>query len=202
MAEKVLGFVDEHRLGIVDTPGWSLLGLANSEQVKQEILRSARLTSYGLRTYLLIIPVDSFKKKDRRAVEEHVDLLGDSTWHHTIVVFTWGDLLRGKSIEKHIEQMGEPLQWVLRKCNNRYHVISNKTACDCSQVSHLLQLSHTLQTSIYPTAHVIPRHILNIPDGVRSHWRGRDRPTDASYSIEMINNERWRHMNMQDLYQH
>ncbi|XP_016308397.1 GTPase IMAP family member 4-like isoform X1 [Sinocyclocheilus anshuiensis] len=135
------GWVDGVRLAVVDTPGWSLFGLADARLVKQEILHSVMLAPPGqYLIFLLVIPVDSFSKRDGRAMEKYLGILGDMVWSHTLVLFTWGDELRGSTIEKHIQENGEPLQEILRKCGHRYHVVNNKCPEDFNQVTELLNI--------------------------------------------------------------
>lgn len=140
-AVKKHGWVDGTRVVVVDTPGWSMLGLANAEQVRQELLRSEMLTSVGFRAFLLVIPVDVFSKRDCQAVLEYLSILGYEIWKHTMVLFTWGDELRGKSIEKHIKKSGKYLQKILEMCHFRYHVFDNYATDSYYQVS---QLIHTV----------------------------------------------------------
>lgn len=141
------GWVEGVRLGIIDTPGWSLFGLADAKLVTQEILRSVMLSPPGFQMFLLVIPVDSFSKRDRHALEEYLSVLGDVVWSHTLVLFTWGDELRGRTIEKHIEKKGEKLQGILRKCGYRYHVVNNKCLLDNTQVIQLINIIKQMYTS-------------------------------------------------------
>lgn len=134
------GWVDGVRLAVVDTPGWSLFGLADAKQVKREILRSVMLAPPGYQIFLLVIPVDSFSKRDGHAMEKYLGVLGDMVWSNSLVLFTWGDELRGRNIETHIEKNGEPLQGILRKCGHRYHVVNNKCPEDYTQVTELLKI--------------------------------------------------------------
>ncbi|KAA0701945.1 hypothetical protein E1301_Tti017723 [Triplophysa tibetana] len=76
------GWVEGVRLAVVDTPGWSLFGLADATQVKQEILHSVMLCPPGLQMFLLVIPVDSFSKRDRHALEEYSVLEVNFTLQH------------------------------------------------------------------------------------------------------------------------
>ncbi|XP_048018019.1 GTPase IMAP family member 4 isoform X2 [Megalobrama amblycephala] len=133
-------WVDGMRLAVVDTPGWSLFGLADAKQVEREILRSVMLAPPGYQIFLLVIPVDSFSKRDGHAMEKYLGVLGDMVWSNSLVLFTWGDELRGRNIETHIEKKGEPLQRILRKCGHRYHVVNNKCPEDYTQITELLKI--------------------------------------------------------------
>ncbi|XP_043115347.1 GTPase IMAP family member 4 [Puntigrus tetrazona] len=134
------GWVEGSRLAVLDTPGWSLFGLADAGSVKREILRSVMLAPPGCLVFLLVIPVDSFSKRDGRAVEKYLGVLGGMVWTRTLVLFTWGDELKGGAIEKHIQKEGEPLREILRKCGHRYHVVNNKCLEDFNQVTELLNI--------------------------------------------------------------
>lgn len=130
---------------VVDTPGWSLFGLADPEQVRAEIRRSTSLCPTESKvSFLLAVPVDSFGERDRRAVEAHLGVFGGDVWGSTVVLFTYGEELRGGTVEKHIERKGEPLQWVLDRCGQRYHVVDTTTG-DETQVNQLLELVEQLQ---------------------------------------------------------
>uniref|UniRef100_A0A673MK88 AIG1-type G domain-containing protein n=1 Tax=Sinocyclocheilus rhinocerous TaxID=307959 RepID=A0A673MK88_9TELE len=80
-----------------------------------------------------------FKETERKAVQGHLDLLGERVWSHTIVLFTHGDSLLDTSIEQHIESEGQDLQWLLDKCGNRYHVLNNQNRSDHTQIKELLE---------------------------------------------------------------
>ncbi|MCI4385795.1 hypothetical protein PGIGA_G00054870, partial [Pangasianodon gigas] len=132
------GWINGVRLTVVDTPGWSSFGLANATLVRQEILCSVRLCLPRPQAFLLVIPVDAFSNRDCKAVEEHMSLLG-YMWNRTVVLFTWADELRGKSIEEHVKKRGKHLQKILEKSGYRYHVLNNETR-DEHQVRQLLEI--------------------------------------------------------------
>ncbi|XP_076832104.1 GTPase IMAP family member 9-like [Brachyhypopomus gauderio] len=136
---KKHGWVDGVRLVVVDTPGWSVFGLASTRRVRRELQRSTLLCWCGHRAFLLVIPTDDFSNRDQQAVEEYMSVLGHDVWKRTMVLFTWADVLRGRSIEEHIQKSGDALHKVLDKCGYRYHVFSNKRP-NYSQVSELVQL--------------------------------------------------------------
>ncbi|XP_063049101.1 GTPase IMAP family member 8-like [Engraulis encrasicolus] len=125
---------------VVEAPGWwinpTIEGTA--ERDKREIVLSVSLCPPGPHALLLVIRVSgAFTETFRRAVQEHMELLGERVWSHTILLFTRGDCLGDTSIEQHIESGGEALQWVVEKCGNRYHVVDNKKS-DGGQVTELL----------------------------------------------------------------
>ncbi|XP_040901512.1 GTPase IMAP family member 8-like [Toxotes jaculatrix] len=138
------GDVSRWSVTVVDTPGWSLFGLANPEQVQREISQSPSLCPERSKvTFLLAVPVDSFSKEDRKAVERYLSVLGNNVWLNTVVLFTYGEELRGKTIEKHIEEKGQSLQWVLDRCGHRHHVFHIKTG-DKTEVTQLLEMVEQL----------------------------------------------------------
>ena len=126
---------------VVEAPGWfETFPVVNTpERDKQEIVLSVSLCPPGPHAVLLVIKViKSFTETHRRAVQEHLELLGERVWSHTIVLFTYGDWLGNTTIEQHIEREGKALQWVVEKCGNRYHVVENKKS-DGGQVTELLE---------------------------------------------------------------
>lgn len=136
------GEVEGRTLVVVDAPGWSSsLSLTEIPEVdKQRFKLNPSKCSPGPHVILLVIPIDTaFSLDKRRTLEEHMKLLGERVWRYTMVLFTCGDYLGEKSIEQHIESEGQPLQWLINKCHNRYHVFNNKDRTNPSQVLLLLE---------------------------------------------------------------
>ncbi|KAM4612393.1 uncharacterized protein ACJ7VT_012933 [Polymixia lowei] len=110
---------------VVDTPGWER-GVAGPtpERVKREMVGSVSQCSPGPHAVLLTLRVDTLVEVD--PVREHLEVLGEGVWRHTVLLFTHGDQLReGVGIDQYIQSGGRDLQWLLEKCRGRYHVISN-----------------------------------------------------------------------------
>ncbi|KAL7834353.1 hypothetical protein SRHO_G00286000 [Serrasalmus rhombeus] len=127
---------------VVEAPGWwrNVRVEDSDEQIKQEIVLSVSLCPPGPHCLLLVIRVDSkLKTKQRKALEGHLELLADTVWNHTIVLFACGDRLGDTPIEQHIESEGNALQCLVEKCGNRYHVLNNKNKSDKTQVTELLE---------------------------------------------------------------
>ncbi|MBN3301697.1 GIMA8 GTPase, partial [Amia calva] len=138
-SEKSQGDVAGRQVTVVDTPGWwrSHSVQESPECVKQEIVRSVSLCPPGPHALLLLIPVVSLGLINRRSAQEHLELLSERVWRHTIVLFTWGDRLGDTTIEQHIERH-KGLQRLVEKCGNRYHVLNNRDRSDGTQVTELL----------------------------------------------------------------
>lgn len=134
--------VENRNLVVVDTPGWKYSTSLSeiSERDKQQLKLYASQCPPGPHAFLLVIPTDSsFTHTQKRAVQEHMKLLGDQVWRYTMVLFTIGDYLGRRTIEEHIESEGEALTWLIEKCQNRYHVFNNKDNSNSSQVIELME---------------------------------------------------------------
>lgn len=136
------GKVGDRKLTLVDTPGWSssfsLTDIPEGE--KQSFKLYASKSPPGPHVFLLVVPIDSaFTLEQRTTLEEHMKLFGERVWRFTMVLFTCGDYLGGKTIEQHIESEGDSLKWLIGRCGNRYHVFNNKDKANLSQVSVLLE---------------------------------------------------------------
>ncbi|XP_076868370.1 GTPase IMAP family member 4 [Brachyhypopomus gauderio] len=130
--------VDGRRVTVVDTPGW-FSSQATPATYRQEIVRSVSMCSPGPHAFLLVVPVGMFTETDRARIEENLALFGEDVWKHTLLVFTWAEILREKTIERHIHREGRELQWVVDKCKKRYFVINNHVFGDHPQLPRLME---------------------------------------------------------------
>lgn len=138
---EAAGDVHGRHLTVVDTPGWWFDSPLEktSELDKLEIENSIHLCPPGPHVILLTVPIETtFNKSSQAAVEEHMSLLGKKVWNHTLVLFTRGDWLGDTAIEERIENEGKQLQWLIKKCGNRYHIFNCKQNTDSTQVLELL----------------------------------------------------------------
>uniref|UniRef100_W5KF57 AIG1-type G domain-containing protein n=1 Tax=Astyanax mexicanus TaxID=7994 RepID=W5KF57_ASTMX len=141
------GVVDGRPVTVLDTPSWFKYfpSQYSPSWIKSKILQNQTLTSSHC--ILLVISGDtSFKEEQKKVIEENMSFLGEQVWRHTIVLFTWGDILGDLPIEEHIESEGEALQWVIDKCENRYHVFNNEERENRLQVTELLQKIDEMMT--------------------------------------------------------
>lgn len=121
-----LGVVAGRWLTVVDTPGWwcDFSAQDTSELVKREIVSSVSLCSPGPHVFLITIKATSaFSEKRRRAVEEHVALLGERVWSHCVLVFISADGSKHKETGELVRAGGEALCWLIEKCSQRCHTV-------------------------------------------------------------------------------
>ncbi|XP_014833834.1 PREDICTED: GTPase IMAP family member 8-like, partial [Poecilia mexicana] len=133
--------VEGRRLTVVDSPGWFYINTLQetSEMDKLEIENSVNLCPPGPHAVLLVVPVMlNIYESYLRSVQQHMSLFREEIWKHTLVLFTYGDWLGVKTVEERIES-DEGLQWIVNKCENRYHVLNNKDHSDKTQVKELLE---------------------------------------------------------------
>lgn len=74
------------------------------------------------------------------AMEKQLEAGGGQMWSRAVVLFSYGDWLGDTSIEQRMESEGAPLQRLVEKCGNRYHVLDNKHRDDGAQVYELIEL--------------------------------------------------------------
>lgn len=131
-----VGVVSGRRLTVVDTPGWwcDFSSRDTSELVKREIRSSVSLCPPGPHAFLVTVKVSSgFSERRRRAVEEHVGLLGEGVWGHCMVVFT----------SSPAGEEGEPgqthLRWLVDKCGHRCHTLGSGGDAEVAQLLEKIQ---------------------------------------------------------------
>ncbi|XP_062399550.1 GTPase IMAP family member 8-like [Sardina pilchardus] len=141
-AERRQGKVFGRNLTVVDTPGWwkFLPTKYTPGQVKSELERGVELCGKYPHAFVLTLPAEvSIHEEQRHIVQETLEMyLGEDVWRHTIVLFTWGKQLKDTTIEEVIQSEGKPLQWLVQKCGNRYHVFGER-AQDSNQVEEFLE---------------------------------------------------------------
>ncbi|MGH0160616.1 UNVERIFIED_CONTAM: hypothetical protein FKN15_039498 [Acipenser sinensis] len=139
--EKRTGEVSGRRVTVVDPPD-----LLDTDRV--EIERSVSLSAPGPHAFLLVTAVnpkgwkdtdsewwESVVKDNWKVLDKIQELCGEKSVRNTMILFTCGDYLQGRTIEQYIEEF----QQLVEKCGNRYHVLNNKNKSNHTQVTQLLE---------------------------------------------------------------
>lgn len=133
------GFVQEggKRVYVVDMPGFC--GSLTKEDMKTHLEKCVELSVPGPHAFLLVINLDArFTVEEINTVELIQQNFGKDAMHHTIVLFTRADQLRGKSLQQYIAK-SQDLRRLTDSCGGRYHAFNNNDMRNRSQVTELLE---------------------------------------------------------------
>ncbi|XP_042284223.1 GTPase IMAP family member 9-like [Thunnus maccoyii] len=133
--KKAYGEVDGQQIAVIDTPG--LFDTNDTEEkTADDIAQSISYASPGPHIFLVVIKLGRFTDEEKQTVEKIQEIFGEEANKYSMVLFTYGDQLKGKPIEKFLKD-SKDLQELVAKCNNQYHVFNNDLE-DRSQVRELL----------------------------------------------------------------
>uniref|UniRef100_A0A8C1IVH9 AIG1-type G domain-containing protein n=1 Tax=Cyprinus carpio TaxID=7962 RepID=A0A8C1IVH9_CYPCA len=119
---------------IIDTPG--LTDVSDEQMKTTEIKKFVIMSKPGPHVFLLVIKLDSrFTEEEKTLMEWIQENIGEDAAHHTIILFTHVDLLRGESIE----ECNKDLQGFTEGFGSRYHSLNNEDMENRSQVTELLE---------------------------------------------------------------
>lgn len=154
----VTGKGKDVRVSVIDTPGLFETD-RNKEQVVRDILKCVRLQEPGPHVFVLVVPIGRMTQEDQDTYTLIEAMFGPRVWDYTIVLFTHGDRLDGKTMNDVITESEDNLRNFIRKCSGGFHVFNNKTPQDQTQVTSFLAKIQTMvalnggnhyQTALYP----------------------------------------------------
>ncbi|KAI5086727.1 GTPase IMAP family member 8, partial [Silurus meridionalis] len=139
MCQKGIGEVQGTSVSVVDTPGLSDTTLSN-EEVTEEIVKCISLLAPGPHAFIIVLTVGRITEEEKETLTMIKKIFGAEAAKYTIVLFTGGDKLKGKTIEDYIKTSDHAyVNRLIRDCGGRVHLFNN-TVEDFTQVSDLLQM--------------------------------------------------------------
>ncbi|KAM6997176.1 GTPase IMAP family member 7-like [Tautogolabrus adspersus] len=127
--------VDGRKVAVIDTPGLFDTTLSN-EKVMKRVTKCIHMSAPGPHAFLVIVQLGRFTEEEKETVNMIQSAFGEDAAEYTMVLFTYGDKLKKKTIKEFISE-SKDLQDITKKCNDRYHVFNNETD-NPAQVSQLL----------------------------------------------------------------
>ncbi|XP_042284276.1 GTPase IMAP family member 9-like [Thunnus maccoyii] len=134
--EKAPGEVDGQMVSVIDTPG--LFDTRNTEkETVKDVVQCISYASPGPHIFLVVIKLGRYTDEEKQTVQKIQKIFGEEAYKYSMVLFTHGDQLKGKTIEEFLKD-SEDLRELVSRCNGQYHVFNNEVK-DHSQVSELLE---------------------------------------------------------------
>lgn len=141
--KKKDGLVEDTPVAVIDTPGLFEKD-RNKEEISREILKRVKLQEPGPHVFVYVIPLGRMTQEDQDTQALIEDMFGPRVWDYTIVLFTHGDRLEGKTINDIITESDDTLRNFIRKCSGGFHVFNNKNQEEQTQVVHFMEKIQTL----------------------------------------------------------
>ncbi|XP_051755873.1 GTPase IMAP family member 8-like [Ctenopharyngodon idella] len=136
--EKQTAAVCGRNISVIDTPGLFDPSVT-WDQLKAETVTCVEMSSPGPHVFLLVIRLDErFTDEEQNTVKWIQENIGEKAVHHTIILFTHTDHLRGKPLDEYIRDTPD-LQAFTESFGGRFHSFNNKDMENHSQVTELLE---------------------------------------------------------------
>ncbi|KAF5889056.1 GTPase IMAP family member 8-like, partial [Clarias magur] len=122
---------------LIDTPGLFDTNI-DYDEIRKKIVKCISMAAPGPHAFLLVLRLGRFTQEERAAVSIIEKLFGEKCNMYTIVLFTGGDMLEGKTVDQYVEKAGAHLRKLVSECGNRYHAFNNNEKTSNTQVVTLL----------------------------------------------------------------
>uniref|UniRef100_A0AAZ3PH43 GTPase IMAP family member 8 n=1 Tax=Oncorhynchus tshawytscha TaxID=74940 RepID=A0AAZ3PH43_ONCTS len=106
--------------------------------MKSEIEKAIYMSVPGPHVFLLAIRLGRFTEEEQNTVKWIQENFGEDASMYTILLFTHGDQLEGKTVKGFLAQ-SKALRRLINMCGGRYHSLINDKRKDNTQVRELLE---------------------------------------------------------------
>ncbi|XP_026056541.1 GTPase IMAP family member 4-like [Carassius auratus] len=141
--ERATGNITGRPVAVIDTPGLNRISRTERD-VTRDILKSISLYTPGPHVFLLVMPVGNLTNDDKSMHKLIESMFGKSVWKYTIIVFTHGDRLEGKTANDVIACSDKELRGFIHKCSGGFLFFNNKDTTNYEPVTELLKKVESL----------------------------------------------------------
>ncbi|XP_056310475.1 GTPase IMAP family member 8-like [Danio aesculapii] len=139
--EKHEAVVSGRNISIIDTPGLLDAPWYNymPDERKRDIEESLEMSAPGPHVFLLVIKLNGRRSEEEKNTVKWIqENFGEDAVHHTLVLFTYVDLLRAESLDQYIRRSPD-LQSLIDSCSGRFHAFNDQDRNNQKQVTELLE---------------------------------------------------------------
>lgn len=124
-------------ISVIDMPGFG--GAMTAEDMKTQIQNCVDLSVPGPHVFLLVINLGvRYTAEEVNTVKLIQQNFGEDAVHYTIILFTHGDQLKGKPLQKYVGEC-QHLRILTDSCGGRYHAFNNEDMENHTQVTELME---------------------------------------------------------------
>lgn len=141
------GIVNGRKITVINTSGALDTDLDDME-IKSDIIKSLFECAEGVDAVVIVLKVGRYERHDIEEVKQLLNIFKEEhILKHTVMLFTFGEKLEGKTIEEFIKTDSQ-LQELVNECEGRCHVIDSEywNDCDSGYKSNSVQVKDLLDT--------------------------------------------------------
>ncbi|XP_051985496.1 GTPase IMAP family member 7-like [Xyrauchen texanus] len=123
------GMNDGRKITVIDTPG-TFDTKVDEKLIRSEISRAVTECAPSVDALVIVLKVGKYTEQEMEVVDKIVKTFGEETFKHAVVLFTFGEQLKGQNIKNFVNKSPK-LKELVDKCGGRCHVIDNEYWNDC-----------------------------------------------------------------------
>ncbi len=146
------GVICGRNVTLVEMPELNQTSLSQSD-VLHEAYHALSLCSFNINTFLMVLTVDPLTDDDKgelKLMSDIFDTAEGKFWNCLMIMFIYHGNRLDKIANEFIH-VNKDIQSLLKKCGNKYYILSVKQRPDSAQLAELLQMSCAVTCYSFPT---------------------------------------------------